>query len=872
MASAFDSYYKWLGIPPTEQPPNHYRLLGISLFESDLDVIEAAADQRMIHLRSFQTGQHSELSQKLLNEVAAAKLCLLKADRRANYDVALRQQLALKSIGSGPPFAGPPPLPSAGMQMTPAAVIADFSASDSPAAIAQPVAQAPDSQSDWGGDPLDFSSARKGYTRPAVAPRSKSAMPIVVMIAAPILGLLVVIAAIKVFNDREEAADDASRPAAGRNREAGAGGDAEAPVSARPALPMLVVDWPKEARTGGFLILDGTTFDVSQVTGPLEYKLTPGAHKLGLRRPGMAPIDLAVPPQQDGQRFAYRPKWQIASPADDAASVASVDRRFIPSPPPDQHPEKISAEKSPSEKNTATDEKPQPVPVATDATPKPAEPARAAIPDPAAQQKATAQMKDVLKDEFTQAKTPEAQIALARHLGKLAEEDFATDPAVSYVMAKEALDLAAKHCEPALASELVGGFSNHFDVDTWDLKATTLNRLAHNAKTPDARGSLANGVIQLVDKAIADERYEVAAELGTTASYLASQLKELALKDVVKELNDRVRRIQKAAQEGEAASQTLSVQPDDPNANLAVGKFKCFLKDDWKFGLPLLLKGNDDALKDLARQDSAAPTESADRMKLADAWWDLADKRAADKSETGKRDDWTIKPMRGRAAYWYEKALPSLSGLALTKAQKRVDEAEPSRAESAGLEAAFLDDLPEQAASVGVGRLGKHGDAGYAAPRIKVRGAQPPHALSMQLPANGSSTVSYALDHKWKSFSGIAAITDDSKDVLGTLTFKVYGDGKLLWSSRPLRGRAIPRMQPADYQRAGAEAGSNMHWTEQRGPRRVGESGAHEVSDGLGARVRCRISADRMVNVPRSVSFRNMSSVPLFRTRSVRVP
>jgi hypothetical protein len=35
---AFDPYRKWLGIPPEEQPPNHYRLLGIALFEDDPDV------------------------------------------------------------------------------------------------------------------------------------------------------------------------------------------------------------------------------------------------------------------------------------------------------------------------------------------------------------------------------------------------------------------------------------------------------------------------------------------------------------------------------------------------------------------------------------------------------------------------------------------------------------------------------------------------------------------------------------------------------------------------------------------------------------------------------------------------------------------
>ncbi len=55
---SFDAYRKWLGIPREEQPPNHYRLLGIGLFESDVDVISNAADRQMAHVRSFQTGRH----------------------------------------------------------------------------------------------------------------------------------------------------------------------------------------------------------------------------------------------------------------------------------------------------------------------------------------------------------------------------------------------------------------------------------------------------------------------------------------------------------------------------------------------------------------------------------------------------------------------------------------------------------------------------------------------------------------------------------------------------------------------------------------------------------------------------------------------
>ncbi|MDA1052630.1 MAG: hypothetical protein O3C40_19415 [Planctomycetota bacterium] len=102
MAENFDPYYKWLGIAPAEQPANHYRLLGLNLFEPDLDVIESGSDRQMTHLRSFQTGPRMRECQQLLNEVAAARVVLLDAPRKAAYDQALRASLT--------PAEAPPPV------------------------------------------------------------------------------------------------------------------------------------------------------------------------------------------------------------------------------------------------------------------------------------------------------------------------------------------------------------------------------------------------------------------------------------------------------------------------------------------------------------------------------------------------------------------------------------------------------------------------------------------------------------------------------------------------------------------------------------------------------------------------------------------
>lgn len=93
MAAEFDPYHKWLGILPKDQPPNYYRLLGLEVFEEDLQVIEASADRQSGFLRKYQSGELASHCQKLLNEIARARLCLLKPSTKAVYDAQLREQL-----------------------------------------------------------------------------------------------------------------------------------------------------------------------------------------------------------------------------------------------------------------------------------------------------------------------------------------------------------------------------------------------------------------------------------------------------------------------------------------------------------------------------------------------------------------------------------------------------------------------------------------------------------------------------------------------------------------------------------------------------------------------------------------------------------
>ncbi len=125
----FDPYLNWLGITPHERPIDHYRLLGVERFEPNVNAIAHAAEHRMMSVRQYQTGPRGHHTQQILNELTAAKLCLLDANTKSTYDAVLQGQLSAAPV---PPPADPPPV--AAPMATPVAVAA-------PPPVAKPVAE-----------------------------------------------------------------------------------------------------------------------------------------------------------------------------------------------------------------------------------------------------------------------------------------------------------------------------------------------------------------------------------------------------------------------------------------------------------------------------------------------------------------------------------------------------------------------------------------------------------------------------------------------------------------------------------------------------------------------------------------------------------
>lgn len=83
---SFNPYHQWLGIPEKNCPPTHYELLGISLDEDDLGVINSAAERQKSHVEQFLGTEFNKYANKLIGQIDEAEIILTSPELRREYD------------------------------------------------------------------------------------------------------------------------------------------------------------------------------------------------------------------------------------------------------------------------------------------------------------------------------------------------------------------------------------------------------------------------------------------------------------------------------------------------------------------------------------------------------------------------------------------------------------------------------------------------------------------------------------------------------------------------------------------------------------------------------------------------------------------
>jgi len=270
---------------------------------------------------------------------------------------------------------------------------------------------------------------------------------------------------------------------------------------------------------------------------------------------------------------------------------------------------------------------------------------RLAVPDEAAVNEALELIHQAYEETIKSAAAhPEAAVRRFRDTA-----DKTTDPARKFALLLLAERLALEAHATSSALEILARRTILFDIDALAARQALLARVARAEDTsPDA--ILFEHVVETARRAVSADRFDLADAAADLAESIAKAIEKdeklrtaesrrkreppptaIALKLLAEatDLRKSVRNCRRQAFEYTTARDTLATFPDDPEATEIVGRYLCFVKQDWPTGLAVLARGRSESLRTLAAREIALSRESqvdaTARLQLANEWWKLAE-------------------------------------------------------------------------------------------------------------------------------------------------------------------------------------------------------------------------------------------------------
>lgn len=141
----------------------------------------------------------------------------------------------------------------------------------------------------------------------------------------------------------------------------------------------------------------------------------------------------------------------------------------------------------------------------------------------------------------------------------------------------------------------------------------------HAWRHPDSR-------FAAVDDAVDNDDFPQAQKLLAEIRAEAKRARDPALQAEALEHGKEVTKLARDFEKIAKHVKSLEKNRRDHKASLAVGKYYCVVKGQWKTGLPLLAAGDDPKLAAIAAEDSDDILLPDDQLALGEHWWQYAEK------------------------------------------------------------------------------------------------------------------------------------------------------------------------------------------------------------------------------------------------------
>src|SRR3954462_4333149 len=156
---------------------------------------------------------------------------------------------------------------------------------------------------------------------------------------------------------------------------------------------------------------------------------------------------------------------------------------------------------------------------------------RLPIPSATKQVEAEQRIKSVFKTEYAD-RTPRGRASLARRLIKEAAAT-SNDADTPYVLLREARDRAAEAGNIAVALDAIDAMDQSYIIDALAMKADTVAKAGPSANTQGRHLEVISSCMEIMEDAIAQDRYDTAMKITSLADAAATQSKSMVLVGVI---------------------------------------------------------------------------------------------------------------------------------------------------------------------------------------------------------------------------------------------------------------------------------------------------------------------------------------------------
>jgi serine/threonine protein kinase len=230
----------------------------------------------------------------------------------------------------------------------------------------------------------------------------------------------------------------------------------------------------------------------------------------------------------------------------------------------------------------------------------------------------------------------------------LKQSATAQDPAFELASLRMAALLAGHAGDYFLLMDVCDRMEARFQMRALPVKLEMLTETSRSAASAKSKSDLAEVCVAGGFEAVAADDYPAAGKFAGLSRAAAQESGDSHCIKQSEFLGGEIVRCRNGYERAETFFQILRDKPGDPRASFEVGRFFCFVKNDWDRGLPLMAHGDDASLKGvLEREILKQPTDPVGQVALGQMWWDL--------SNTAVGDDKL--PFQKRARYWFLKAI-----------------------------------------------------------------------------------------------------------------------------------------------------------------------------------------------------------------------